>query len=396
MKVAYFDCFAGASGDMVLGSLVDAGLPLATLEEALRVLPVHDYRLEATKERRGPITGTRVSVIVDSGPKHRRSLQDIQQLIDNARLPKTVQESALDAFTRLATVEAGIHGVPVQDVHFHEVGATDAIVDVVGAFLGLELLGVRRFYCSAFPGGQGTISGSHGTLPLPAPATLGLLAQAQAPVRPAPKTTTDLGELLTPTGAAILTRAAAYFQPEMTLQAVGYGVGTRDHPELPNLLRVWLGEAPEGPVPAGEVQLLETNIDDMNPELYGYVSERLFEWGALDVWWTAIQMKKNRPGTLLSVLAKPQDANTLAAVLLAETSTLGVRTQTLRRWEAERDQIEVATPLGPARVKAKRWDGKVQRLAPEYESCAALARQHRLPLAEVYRIVEAAAWEQAG
>ncbi len=395
MKVAYFDCFAGASGDMILGSLVDAGIDVSDLEAALRPLQLSGYRLHAGRERRGPISGMRVVVETSSGGRPtRRSLRDIEAILDGSSLSQAVIEHARRAFRRLAEAEARIHGIPEESVHFHEVGAVDAIVDIVGAFAGLELLGVGQTYCSAFPCGGGTVQSSHGTLPLPAPATLALLAQAGAPVRRAP---VEAGELVTPTAAAILTTAAAAFhQPDMTLQGAGYGIGTRDHPQLPNALRLWIGEMGEEQVseavPMGEVQLLETNIDDMNPEFYGYISDLLFQQRALDVWCTPIQMKKGRPGTLLSVLARPLDAAVLAGLLLQHTSTLGVRVQHLRRWEAEREVLPVTTALGPAHVKVKRWLGSVRQMSPEYDSCAILARQHGIPIADVYRIVEAAAW----
>lgn len=393
-KVAYFDCFAGASGDMVLGSLVDAGLSLTELRTALGALPVAGYSLEARQEKRGPISGTRVLVEV-SEKGHRRTLGDIEGIIGGADLPGAVRDGALRTFRRLGEAEARIHGVPVDQVHFHEVGAVDAIVDIVGAFAGLHLLGIEEVYCSPLPGGGGTVQSSHGTLPLPAPATLALLAEAGAPLRPPP---VEAGELVTPTAAAILTTAArAFRQPEMTLRSVGYGVGTRDHPQLPNVLRLWIGESSAVPGPTGDVHLLETNIDDMNPEYYGFISELLFQHRALDVWCTPIQMKKGRPGTLLSVLARPLDAAELANILLQNSSTLGVRVHELRRWEAERETLEVRTDLGTATVKVKRWEGKVLHIAPEYESCAALARQHGVPIAEVYRIVERAArTEQEG
>lgn len=389
IKVAYFDCFAGASGDMVLGSLIDAGLAISELDSALKGLRLDGYELSARREKRGPIAGTRVVVEV-SEKGHRRTLGDIERIVNEATLPEPVKTRAVQTFRRLGEAEARIHGIPVDQVHFHEVGAVDAIVDIVGAFAGLHLLGIEEVHCSPFPAAGGTVQSSHGTLPLPAPATLALLAEAGAPVRPAP---VEAGELVTPTAAAILTTAAVGFrQPEMSLRAVGYGVGTRDHPQLPNVLRLWIGESINAPGPTGEVHLLETNIDDMNPEFYGFISELLFQQRALDVWCTSIQMKKGRPGTLLSVLARPLDAAGLANILLQHTSTLGVRVHELRRWEAERETVEVRTDLGTATVKVKRWEGRIRHIAPEYESCAALARQHGIPLAEVYRTVEAAAW----
>ena len=392
MNVAYFDCFAGASGDMLLGALIDAGLSLDHLQREISVLPVAGYTLRGRRDTRGFLSGTKIDVVLDEQPKPpRRTLGVIEGLLQESTLPAGVKAQAITVFRRLARVEAGIHGVAVDEVHFHEVGATDAIVDVVGTLLGLKLLEVDQVYCSPLPAGSGVLRGSHGVFPLPAPATLGLLAEARAPVAPPPVEGVELGELVTPTAAAILSTIATFRQPAMTLQAVGYGLGTRDNPALPNALRVWIGQEAASPV-TGEVHLLETNIDDMNPEVYGYVAERLFAAGALDVWHTPIQMKKNRPGVQLSVLARPDDVLGVVSVLLQETSTLGVRTHVLRRWEAEREIVRFTSTLGEASLKVKRLQGKTVQVAPEYEDCRKLALHHKLPLREVYRLLEAEGW----
>ncbi len=378
---------------MILGALVSSGASLAELEHQLRALPVSGYSLAAGEELRGPISGTRVHVSLDDAAQPRRSLADISSLLAASALPPGVVARATEVFTRLATAEAKVHGMPLEEVHFHEVGAVDAIVDVVGGLLALDLLGVEQVYCSAFPVAPGTVQTSHGMLPLPAPATLELIAAAEAPVRDISAVAQDLGELVTPTAAAILTTVATFSQPPMTLQRIGYGVGARSHPALPNVLRVWLGETAADvateTLPAGQVQVLETNIDDMNPELYGYVAEQLFTAGALDVWYTPVQMKKGRPGTQISVLSRLDKAADLAALLLRETSTLGVRTTVMARWEAERSVVQFVSTLGPAAVKVKRWQGEVVQVAPEYESCRALALESGLPLTEVYRRLEA-------
>ena len=378
---------------MILGALVSSGASLAELEHQLQALPVSGYSLAAGEERRGPISGTRVHVSLDDTAQPRRSLADISSLLAASALPPGVVARAREVFTRLATAEAKVHGMPLEEVHFHEVGAVDAIVDVVGGLLALDLLGVEQVYCSAFPVAPGTVQTSHGMLPLPAPATLELIAAADAPVRDISAVAQDLGELVTPTAAAILTTVATFSQPPMTLQRIGYGVGARSHPALPNVLRVWLGETAADVAtetqPTGQVQVLETNIDDMNPELYGYVAEQLFAAGALDVWYTPVQMKKGRPGTQMSVLSRLDKAAELATLLLRETSTLGVRTTVMARWEAERSVVYFASTLGPAAVKVKRWQGEVVQVAPEYESCRALALESGLLLAEVYRRLEA-------
>lgn len=398
MTTAYFDCFAGASGDMVLGALVDAGLALDDLRAALASLPLSGYRIEAVRDKRGPLTGTRLSVVLtgNAGDQPHRTLADVEGVLRDSALPQAVVDQAVAVFTRLAEAEAQVHGVDVHEVHFHEVGAVDALVDVAGSLLGLRLLGADRVTCSALPGGTGFVKSQHGLLPLPAPATMALMARAQAPMRSVPATQQPLGELVTPTAAAILTTVAEFRQPAGTIAKVAYGIGQRDHPELPNALRLWLcEEAPASPGgPTGEVQLLETNIDDMNPELYGYVAEQLFAQGALDVWYSPIQMKKGRPGVLLGVLCRPSTASQLAALLLRETSTLGVRTCTMARWEADRETVAFASSLGPAAVKVKRLGGEVVHVAPEYDVCRDLALRHGLPLHEVYRRLSQEAWSQ--
>ncbi|MCX6020160.1 MAG: nickel pincer cofactor biosynthesis protein LarC [Chloroflexi bacterium] len=396
MRVAYFDCFAGASGDMILGALVNAGLPLETLAARLAALPVTGYRLTETPAQRGPMAGTKVDVVLDEGVRrHRRTLSDVLAIIEAADLPVTPRDQAVAVFRRLAQAEGKVHGVSPDEVHFHEVGAVDAIVDVVGACVGLHLLGVEAVYSSPLPAGDGMARAEHGAIPVPSPATVELLALAKAPLRPSPPGHERVGEMVTPTAAAILTTLAEFRQPTITMDRVGYGIGTRQHPTLPNVLRLMLGDVAQ----AGrerEVLLLETNIDDMNPEVYGYLLELLLERGALDVWFTPIQMKKNRPGAMLSVLTLPDRLDTLVETLLRESTTLGVRIHTLRRREADREVLRFVSSLGPAAVKVKRLGGAVVAAAPEFEDCRRLAAEHRLPLREVYRRLEAEGWAQLG
>jgi hypothetical protein len=287
-------------------------------------------------------------------------------------------------FQRLAEAEARVHGTAPEQVDFHEVGALDAIVDVCGAVIGLRLLGVDELYCSALPAGGGTVRGAHGVLPAPAPATLELLAAAGAPV--ASSAGDRPMELVTPTGAAIVTTLARFERPAMRLDAVGIGAGSRDPEGWPNVLRLWLGERLDPPRPA--MLLLQTNIDDMNPEIYGYVQELLFAAGAADVWFEPVQMKKNRPGVMVSVLCDAGREHGVTGVLLRETSTLGVRVTQVARHEAQRETFEFESSIGPAAVKVKRLRGEAPRVAPEYEACRRLAEARGLPLAEVYRIVE--------
>lgn len=392
-RIAYFDCFAGASGDMILGALLDAGLPLAKLKAGLAQLPLPPFRLTARRAQRGALWGTRATVTLPPGPQERRSPADIHRLIEGAPLAPKLKAQAQGVFRRLAEAEARIHNLPIDEVHFHEVGAADALVDVLGTVIGLELLGVEAVFVSPLPLGGGRVKSAHGVLPVPAPATLELLAQARAPLRPAPEDESAHGEVLTPTAAALFTALGSFQRPALRLERVGHGVGQRHLPHAPNVLRLWLGAIqPQDYGP--EVALLETNIDDMNPQLYGYVMERLFAAGALDVWFTPIQMKKDRPAVMVSVLAPPEREAALAQVLLRETTTLGVRTQVVRRHEAERHIVAVETSLGTVPVKLRGPREAPWGLAPEYEACRKLAQRLGQPLAEVLRLVAAEAAAQ--
>ncbi|MEX0785647.1 MAG: nickel pincer cofactor biosynthesis protein LarC [Dehalococcoidia bacterium] len=385
-RVAYLDCFSGISGDMLLGALVDAGVPLEELRSELAKAPVSGYRLEAAKAQRAGIAATLVTVALEEAAQPHRRLPEILALIDESALPPGDKQRAGDVFRRLADAEASVHGVEPETVEFHEVGAVDAIVDVLGAVVGLRLLGVQQLYCSALPAGGGWAQGAHGKLPVPAPATLALLAAVGAPLFGAPDADT---ELVTPTGAAIVAALATFERPAMTVRAIGYGAGSRDPEGRPNALRLWLGDALAAR--PSTMLLVETNIDDMSPELYGYAQERLFEAGAADVWFQPVQMKKNRPGVLLSVLCATEREDAIVDVLLRETSTLGVRVSEVSRHEAEREVIEFESSLGPAAVKVKRLPGRPAVAAPEYEACARIARERGLPLHEVYRAVQSEA-----
>jgi uncharacterized protein (TIGR00299 family) protein len=386
--IAYFDCFSGASGDMLLGSLLDAGLALEALQADLAHLAVAGYRLEAQRVTRQGLSGTHLRVHVEPGERPARTLPAIEQILGDSNLPEQIQAASLSVLRRLARAEAAVHGVGVEQIHFHELGAVDTLVDVVGFVCALEHLEISAVYCSPLPLGSGTVQTEHGLLPVPAPATLALLAQVGAPTRPSP----IQAEQLTPTGAALLAEFATFTQPAMTIHAVGYGFGTKEFNPAegaahgwPNALRAWLGE-PLPAVPAAEsdqVVLLATNLDDVTGETLGYVLDRLLAAGALDVWFTPIQMKKNRPATLLSVLSRPEDADLLAALLVRETPTLGVRRQLLSRTKAGREVRQVETPWGPVSVKVKLVAGRAIAASPEYDDCARLAAQVGVPLAEV-------------
>ena len=384
-RIAYLDCFSGVSGDMLLGALVHAGASLEEMWAELARVPLTGYTLEAKPVTKAGIAAVQAEVRVRERQEP-RTLTDVTALIDASSLPPGDREKGRAVFGRLAEAEAAVHGETVETVHLHDVGAVDAIVDVMGAVVGLRLLGAEELYCSPLPLGAGEVSGPHGSLPVPAPATLELLARANAPTRPG-----GTGELVTPTGAAIVTTLARFERPEMTLERIGYGAGSRDLPDRPNVLRLWMGEAIGGAQGAATrpMVLIETNIDDMTGEMIGYALEKLLAQGASDAWLTPVQMKKGRPGVVLSVICRESEEEALARLILRETSTLGVRVRPVHRWEAEREVLEFESSLGPAAVKVKRLPDEPPRVAPEYEACKRLAEASGLPLAEVYRIVQA-------
>jgi len=380
MRCAYFDCFSGASGDMLLGSLLDAGLPLEKLQQCLAGLSIRDYEIAATHDERQGVQGTKVTILFSEEGQPHRHLHDILDLIATSELPAIVKGKASAVFQRLARAEAHVHGTTPEEVHFHEVGAIDSIMDIVGVVASLYLLGVEEVYASSLPLGGGTVETQHGTLPVPAPATLQILTEAHVPTRPHPAQV----ELVTPTGAALLAELAHFEQPALTIEAAGYGFGTRRVPAL-NAVRVWLGQAREGAAwSEDKVVLLECNLDDATGQILGYVQERLFEAGALDVWCTPIYMKKNRPGVLLSTLTKPTEATNAVALLLRETPTLGVRWQRIPRFIADRATETVETPWGVVRVKVKLLNEQALAAAPEFDDCARLAREAGVPWQTVH------------
>jgi pyridinium-3,5-bisthiocarboxylic acid mononucleotide nickel chelatase len=383
MKYAYCDCFSGISGDMFLGALVDAGLPVETLREKLALLDLPEsLQIKVEQVHKGMLRATQVDVLTGES-HHHRHLSDVVELIDGSHLSERVKRTSLSIFQLVAEAEARVHGSTVEEVHFHEVGALDSIADIVGAAVGLEELGIERLYSSAVPFSGGTIQTQHGLLPVPAPATLEILARAHAPMSPMPAEV----ELVTPTGAAILASLATFERPHLVVTSVGVGAGKREMP-WPNVFRLILGEsAPEAEYP---LVLIETNIDDMNPQLFGNVMARLFEAGALDVYMTPIYMKKNRPATLLGVVARRVDEPALARLILTETSTLGMRVQPVYRYTAQREFRKIATPYGEITVKVKLLDGRPIQAMPEYDACAAIARAQNVPLAAVYTAALAA------
>jgi uncharacterized protein (TIGR00299 family) protein len=382
MRVAYVDPFSGASGDMLLGALIDAGAPLTEMNRAIDALGISGARIDATLVTRNGITGTQASVPPEQG-HHARSWRDIRALLERANLEPDVRDSAHRVFTQLAEAEASVHGVPIDDVHFHEVGALDTIVDIVGAVVGFRLLGVERVHCGPLRLGGGTVKTAHGQLPVPAPATAWLLANSGAPIAATLPGETGVGELLTPTGAAILGTLAAFERPTMTVRSVGTGFGSKELPWA-NICRVMIGEMGSAASEGDPLVVLETNIDDMNPQFVEILVERLFAAGALDAWTTAISMKKGRPAITVSVLTRPSTVDELIGLLIQQSTTLGVRQTQVSRVAADRQMEAVQTRWGSIRVKLKIWNGRVIDLAPEYDDCAAFARAQDVAVRDVW------------
>jgi uncharacterized protein (TIGR00299 family) protein len=379
--IAYFDCFSGISGDMVLGALLDAGADLRELEAGLRKLKLEGWNLSARKVERRALFGTHVRVETHE-QHHHRGLSQIVRMIDEAGLAPRAAERAKKIFTRLAEAEAQVHQMPIDKVHFHEVGAADSIIDIVGAAIGFELFGIDEFACSAFDVGAGQVRTAHGLLPVPAPATAELL-------RGAPTFSSGIErELVTPTGAAIATTLSTRYaeMPAMTLRCIGYGAGTADRAEKPNMLRLLIGEKAVSATKeywGVPVAVIETNVDDMSPQIYGYFVERALSAGALDVFSTAAQMKKNRPGLLITLLCETENVARLTDVIFRETTTIGVRTYEVRRKTLDRELVPVETPFGQVRMKISRWNGSILNATPEFEDCQRIAAQRGIPLKQV-------------
>jgi hypothetical protein len=377
---------------MFVGALLDAGLPLEQLLDELGKIPLGGYEFKRTRALRGHLVGTRIEIAIAAKQPHRK-LADITALIIQSGLAASVRERVLKVFGRLAEVEGRLHDRPPSEVHFHEVGAVDAILDIAGTCVGLELLNISRLTCSPVNVGGGRVEAAHGWLPVPAPASLELLKNV-----PIYSTGVE-GELVTPTGAALITTLAAGFGPipSMKVECVGYGAGSREVPGQPNLARLLVGEGAEPvrtqPGASGDdvVSVIEANVDDMSPQLYGFFSERALAAGALDVTCTPIQMKKNRPGMLLSVLCAPEKTDALARLLFEQTTTIGVRIHEARRKVLERELVSVETPYGAVKVKVARREGRVMNVAPEYEDCRRVATEKSVPLKLVILSAQAAA-----
>ena len=381
MKLVYFDCFSGISGDMVLGALVDAGLDIRQLEAELRKLRFESWSISAERVKRKAVAATKVHV--EAGPQHHhRHLADILKMIDAASLAPRAADNARKIFQRLGEAEAKVHNISIEKVHFHEVGGVDSIIDIVGSAIGFDLLGIESFACSSLDVGSGRVKTEHGILPVPAPATAELL-------RGAPTLSSGIEkELVTPTGAAIAATLCSSFgkMPPMRIASVGYGAGSADLAEQANVLRILIGESVAQGVatsPDALVSVIETNLDDMSPQIYGYFVERALAAGALDVFSTSVQMKKNRPGQLVTILCEIPNRSRLIDLIFHETTTIGVRTYEAHRETLNRETVPIETPLGAIRMKVSRLNGTVLNAAPEYEDCQRIAAQKGIPLKQV-------------
>jgi uncharacterized protein (TIGR00299 family) protein len=381
MKTLYFDCFAGASGDMILGAMIGAGVDPDFLREQLSLLPVTGFRIGVETVDRSGLSATyaRVETAHEPAPRH---LSDITRIIEGSGLSDPVKQRAVQIFRRLAEAEAHVHNEPVERVHFHEVGALDAIVDVVGAAICFDYLEIDRFVCSPLHVGSGMVQMAHGRFPIPPPAVTELL-------KGVPFYATEVkGELLTPTGAAIITAVCSAYGPipPMKTGATGYGAGTREYPDFPNVLRVLIGET-DSEASEERLWMIETNLDDASPQIIGHVMDRVLELGALDCFFTSVQMKKNRPGVLLSVLCAREEKEAVLKLLFTETTTLGIRSYEVNRRALQRSVVRVETQYGPIDVKVAHLDGRVVNEMPEFEQCRAAAVKANVPL----KIVEEAA-----
>ena len=392
-RILYFDCFNGASGDMVLGALLDAGLPFDELRRALGSLAIDGASVSAARVLRAGVSATKFVAEEhghntherDHGHGHQhhhhhahRSLAEISTLIDRSALSPAGQQRAKELFYRLGEAEAAIHQMPIDKIHLHEVGAVDSIIDIVGAGFAIEWFHADRIVSSPLNVGGGMVKSAHGNFPVPAPATVKLLASA--PVY----SSGVQSELVTPTGALLVTSYATSFGPlpAMTIEHTGYGAGDRDLPDTPNVLRVLVGESTEQPH-TERIVVLQSEIDDMTPQLFGLVMERLYTAGALEVYFASVQMKKNRPGTLLTILARPEQREELSAIVFRETTTIGVRYHEVLRERLEREIVPVGTPLGMVRFKVARLGQTVVNAAPEFEDCLRIASERSVPVKDV-------------
>ncbi|MBI2652244.1 nickel pincer cofactor biosynthesis protein LarC [Candidatus Woesearchaeota archaeon] len=381
MKTAYFDCFSGISGDMIIGALIDLGLDFNYLKKELKRLNLKGYKIEAKKIIKNGIGAVKFDVIAKNKHDKERNLKEINEIINNSRLDNEAKNTLKKIFHKIATAEAKVHNKPISKIHFHEIGAIDTIIDVAGAVIGIKKLGIEKIYCSKLNVGSGFVEFSHGRFPVPAPATAEILKNI-------PIYHNNLeAELVTPTGAAIITALSNYFgeMPAMKVQKIGYGAGTKDL-EQPNVLRIFFGE--ESKIENETINIVETNIDNMNPEIFTYVVDKLMENGALDVYLTNIIMKKGRPAIKLTVLAETKDIDRLCDIIFDETTTLGVRIYPATRKKLEREIKNIKTKYGNVKVKISKLNGEIKNIMPEYEDCVKIAKENKIPLKKVYDLVK--------
>ncbi len=393
MKIAYFDCFSGISGDMILGALVDAGLDINLLKDPLSQPHLNGYEISKEKVKRAGISGTKVRIIISQTDKHLTAthphhhnshlkFSDIRAIIEKSNLHQAIKTDSIKIFQRLAMAEAKVHNVSTEEVHFHEVGAIDAIVDIVGSVIAIKHLGIERIYFSPIPTGHGYTKCEHGTFPVPAPATAELLKTQLL------KSVDIEKELTTPTGAAIITTLGEGLRtnPEMKILQIGYGAGGNDNPHIPNLLRILIGEVTHSRE-SDEMWVVETNIDNMSGEILGYVMDKLFEAGAADVYFTPIQMKKGRPGIIISVIVSELYISSVEMVLFNQTTTFGIRKYKVVRKILTREFKELDTQLGKIKFKIGKFNNDIKSLSPEYEDCKRIAEEKGIPLKQIYHII---------
>lgn len=394
MKIAYFDCFSGISGDMTVGALLDVGLKIETLEKELKKLGLSGYQIEVNKVVKKGISATQFNVKIKEEGVERR-FKDILDILEKSKLDEEIKKETKKIFFNIAQAESKIHRKDIDKIHFHEIGGLDSIIDITSAVIGIKTLGIEEIHSSALPVGKGFVKCAHGVIPIPAPATLELLKNI-----PTYSGGID-SEMITPTGAAIIGTLAKSFgkMPLMKIERTGYGVGEKEF-TIPNLLRVSIGEKilkdenlKDGYV-SDEAVLIETNIDDMNPEFYDYIMDKLFFKGALDVFLTPIQMKKNRPAHMLSIIVYEQNLKEILEVLFSESTTLGVRIREIKRLRLAQQNFIAETKYGKIRVKVGVFKGEIKNIAPEYEDCKKIAKQHKIPLKEVYEEAKKIAYDK--
>ncbi len=387
VKVAYIHAIGGASGDMLLASMIDVGLPLNELRELVDTLGVSGIDFSVTKQDRLGVSGTHLNVELSDEASSSHRWQDFVTIVKSSGLSDDIKELSSHIFTLIGQTEAKIHGSDPDHVHLHELGTLDTLIDVVGVLRSLEIMGIEKVYCSSLPTGSGTVRSRHGLLPVPAPATAEILASTGTPSYPPPTNLPSTGEMLTPTGAAILGSIAEFVAPVIEITNVGYGLGTRNPKSYPNVLSLTIGELVSEP-DSTDLVLLETNIDDITGELLGYVQEKLLDAGARDVWFTPIQMKKNRPATLLSTLVDTDFKDLVVKILFTETTTLGIRVRNVERVLADRRIEKFRSSLGEVHVKVKILDGVPISVSPEYEDCKNISKLKSLPLIEVIDLIK--------